>query len=358
MKQDKTVLVTGAAGFIGGRVVERLHFDGLANGRAGVHRWSSAARISRIPVDILKFDVLDKDNLPHVIDGSDFIVHCAYGDRSVTKEGTRNLLQAALDAGVERFVHLSTVEVYGNVSGQIDESMPMKYSGNPYADSKIEAEKACIEFRRKGLSVVILRPTIVYGPFSKLWSVRSVQLLHSGWGNITGLNGICNHLYVDDLVSAIILSLFNKSADNETFNISGLDPVTWAEFFDRFSSTIGLPLHKPKSFWQAYFRAYTISPVRKVARQIMNTHPEVVLTTTSRWPLLKGIARYTEKQIRSTPSAGELALYKRNAVYSIDKAKSSLGYLPKFDLNRGLQLNAAWLRHHGYLHTDNGDYRE
>lgn len=349
LKQNETVLLTGAAGFIGGRIVERAVLEGLFHVRAGIHRWSSVARIARFPVEMVKLDILDRGSLIQAMKGSDYVIHCAYGNKRVTEEGTENVLQVALQVGVRRVVHLSTVEVYGNVSGYVDESSPLRYSGNAYADSKINAEKLCREYHKKGLSVVILRPAIVYGPFSKLWTVRISQLLLAGWGSVNNLDGICNHVYVDDLVNAILLSLSKESIDGECFNITSSDPVTWGEFFARFSSVLEIPSGKPKSLLYAYSRAYMIEPLRWLGKQAMSTHPELVLRTTSRWPLLKRIARYIEKQIKTTPSPKELKLYKRKAVYSIDKARSLLGYSPKFDLEKGLKLTAAWLKHHGFI---------
>ena len=148
LSEGAVVLVTGASGFIGGRVVERLYLEGLANVRAGIHRWSSVARIARFPVELVKLDILDRNTLPRLMEGSDYVIHCAYGDKYTTVKGTENVLWSALEVGVRRVVHLSTVEVYGNVSGYIDESSPLKYTGNEYADSKIDAEKVCMRSYR------------------------------------------------------------------------------------------------------------------------------------------------------------------------------------------------------------------
>src|SRR5262245_10664748 len=99
------VLVTGAGGFIGGRVVEVFHRLGRPV-RAGVRRWSSGARIGRFPVEIVQCDVVERANLDVALDGVTAIVHCAVGDRDVVTRDTENVLAAALDASVRRVVHL------------------------------------------------------------------------------------------------------------------------------------------------------------------------------------------------------------------------------------------------------------
>ena len=109
MASRKTVLVTGAAGFIGGRVVETLCLSGSANVRAGIRRWSSAARIARFPVEIVLCDIMDEEQVAQAMAGATSVIHCAKAsNRDVIIQGTNNLLDAALRLDVERFVHLST----------------------------------------------------------------------------------------------------------------------------------------------------------------------------------------------------------------------------------------------------------
>src|ERR1043166_1234625 len=119
LSSARPILVPGAGGFIGGRVVEML--QGLLGipVRASVRRWTSAARIGRLPVEIVLCDIADADQVRRAMDGVRGVVHCAYGDPAVFVEGTRTVLQAALEAGVDRVVHLSTMEVYGDVEGVV-----------------------------------------------------------------------------------------------------------------------------------------------------------------------------------------------------------------------------------------------
>src|SRR5215469_2752110 len=114
------VLVSGAGGFLGGWITESLYLSGRAEVRAGVHRWESAARIASYPVEIAKCDVLDPATLSEALRGIDAIVHCAISkDYKVSTEGTRNLLEAAGRANIPRFIHVSSVAVYGDSAGTV-----------------------------------------------------------------------------------------------------------------------------------------------------------------------------------------------------------------------------------------------
>src|SRR3990172_4537453 len=135
------ILVTGAGGFIGGWVVESLYLSGFRNVRAGIRRWSSGARIGRFPVEMILCDVTDKNEVKRAMEGVDAVIHCAAGSRDVIVNGTGNILLTSLRNGVKRFIHLSTIDVYGEAEGEVDETFPFQYTGNVYGDSKIEAEK-------------------------------------------------------------------------------------------------------------------------------------------------------------------------------------------------------------------------
>ena len=121
--------------------------------------------------------------------------------------------------------------VYGDVSGNVDETYPYEYTGNPYGDSKIEAETICWEYYERGLPICILRPTIVYGPFSKLWTIEFAQGMQSGAWLLPQqyCQGICNLVYIDDLVSAIVLALQKQEAIGKAFNINGGENLKWNE---------------------------------------------------------------------------------------------------------------------------------
>ncbi|MCA9102349.1 MAG: NAD(P)-dependent oxidoreductase, partial [Planctomycetales bacterium] len=244
MSNDRTILVTGGGGFVGGRVAESIHLSGFGRARAGVRRWSSAARLCRFPIDVVMCDIMKREDAVQAVEGAQAVVHCAYtDDKTSIVEGTRNMLEAALNCGVERFVFLSTAEVYGSdVQGDVLEAHETPYTGRPYADGKIDAERLCLEYQAKGLPVTILRPSLIYGPMGQSWTVRVAARLQSGnWGTFDEYgSGYCNLIYVDDLVRAIFAAIENPHAVGETFNVNGPDVVTWNEYFQRFNERLGM----------------------------------------------------------------------------------------------------------------------
>ena len=348
------ILVTGASGFIGGRVVERLALERLDSVRALVHKWSRAARPAKFPIDIVAGDMMSQQDAAAAMQGVTHVVHCAYASapESVV-EGTRNLLAAALAAGVDRFVYVSTAEVYGAaVQGEIDESAPTEQSGSAYGDSKIDAETLCREFHQRGLSTAIVRPSIVYGPCSLSWIVGTAKRLQSGrWSEFEGYgDGVCNAVYVDDLVTAILLAAQHPAASGEAFNVNGPDKITWNEYFRKLNSAMQLPPLTKQSAGKSARRSAVTERVGNVIRLFVRQFEDRLMEIYLRGGTASRIMKRVKTILDSTPSPTELEkLYSRGAVYSDQKARDVLGYRPRYDLEKGLQLSVLWLKQNGYV---------
>jgi nucleoside-diphosphate-sugar epimerase len=345
------MLITGATGFIGGWLVESLCMNGSADVRAGVKSWARGARIGRFPVEIVMCDVLDKKQIAAAMRGATCVIHCAKGSSEIIIQGTKNMLDVAKRLRVNRFVYLSTAEVYGNTNGVIDETSPLQYTGSAYGDSKIEAEKLCWEYYRKGLPVTVIRPSIVYGPFSENWTVRLAQSLQSGnWGIFKGIgDGVCNLIYISDLVSGILLASSNKAAAGEAFNMVGPELITWNQYFQRLNAAMELPkLHviKPN---RLRLRSRVMQPVRTSAKFVLAHFPGPLKKVSQKSRLAKEVMQSFEKTMRTSPQLGELSLYNRNAIYPAKKAQDLLGFSPRFDVETGLNLTVSWLNHLGMI---------
>lgn len=350
----RTILVSGASGFIGGRIVERLALEQDESVRAWIRSWSRAARPARLAVDVTVGDVMNYEEVVQAVRGCTHVVHCAYSsDPRVIVDGTRNVLTAAAEGDIDRFVFLSTAEVYGsNAKGLIDEATPATPCGHTYADAKIEAEQLCQEFCRSGLPMTILRPSIVYGPFGAAWTVGIAKRLQSGhWGQFQQYgSGHCNAVYVDDMVSAVLLAIDRPAAIGHTFNVNGPDNVTWNEYFSRFNNALGLPPLDTKSAAASAARTAVVGQLTRAADAVMRRYGDRLMKVYLRGGAMSNVMRRVKTLLQATPSAHELnSLFSRQAIYSDAKARQMLGYNPQFGLDRGLALAALWLADGGFI---------
>jgi len=285
--------------------------------------------------------------------GVSHVVHCAVGGREVTVDGTRTVLEAARAEGVQRLVHLSTIDVYGRESGEVLQSQPPRRTGALYGDTKIEAEEACLAAAAAGLPLCILRPTIVYGPFSNLWTVEFAQRLqHRPWPlPPERAGGVCNAVYVDDVVQAVLLGLEHPHAVGETFNVNGAEWPTWFEYFTALNAQMGLPPIAAESAALSFVHAWAMKPARDAAKFALRRFKPQIMALYQRSSLARWSTKRAEATFRVAPTPGEFRLYGRTATYPTAKAHRLLGYRPRFSLAEGLRLSAGGLRHHGDIHS-------
>jgi predicted dehydrogenase/nucleoside-diphosphate-sugar epimerase len=344
-------LVTGATGFIGGRIVEILHMSKERNVRAGIRQWSSAARLGRFPVDIVMMDLMEKQDIEKALEGVTEIIHCAKGPGKVNAEGTRNLLEVAFEKGIKRFVHLSTAEVYGDVSGDIDENFPFQFTGNEYNKTKIEAEQVCWEYHEKGLPLTVVRPSIVYGPFCQNWSIHFAKMFLKGeWGIYESYGeGKCNLIYVDDLVAAILSILDNEDAVGHAFNIIGPEVISWNQYFDRFNASMGLPPLKKIEYSQARIKTNMMQPVRLLGSIVKKRFFGPVKKVAETFVLADRMMRFVEHSLKTTPGPDELKLFNKKAIFVVGKAKNILRFEPLNNVDSGLNKTIEWMRGQGIL---------
>lgn len=378
----KQVLVTGGTGFIGGRLVERLVLDCNANVRVLVSSVGNLSRIARLPIDIVQGDVTTAGDAERAAAGCDIIFHCAYGNkgsekerRRITVQGTENVLTAARKAASKRVVHVSTMMVYGKAAdSQLDETAARRYMRDWYPDSKIDAEKLVFDhIRDRAVPATVVQPTVVYGPYSPPFTVGVLnRLKRKRIILVDGGDGLCNAVYIDDLVTGMLLAAVKDEAVGEAFLISGEAPVTWREFFAKFEEMLGV--HGTVSMSAPEARAFYRQTEREkwAVRQLLKMVSELtnrprVRKRVERFPLGRTVVRLGERLAgrRSPPGNDkpihpllpyQIDFYQAKTHVRIDKAKRLLGYQPAFDLEAGMALTERWaewanLLYRGYTHS-------
>ena len=248
----RKILVTGATGFIGGRLIEALIQQHGCRVRALVHNFTNASRIARFPVEMAAGNITDEAAVAQAAQGCDFIIHAAVGssgekdaNRKATVQGTENVLKAGLAAGVSRVVHLSTVSVYGlTTDGDLQENSTRGRLPDDYSRNKSEAEALALEYhRKKGLPVAILQPTVVYGPFASSWTIGPLMGLRNMQIVLPKGDGLCNAVYIDDVVDAIIQAAEAPEAVGECCLVSAAEPVTWPRILRRLRGDARFSIH-------------------------------------------------------------------------------------------------------------------
>ena len=241
------VLVTGGTGFVGGHVVRALLETGKPV-RCLVRDPRKAAELERLGCELAEGDMAEPETLRRAVDGVEAVVHLVairQGKRSqfeqVMSTGTRDLLEAAREAGVQRFVHMSALGTSEETKGLV-----------PYYEAKWDMEQAV---RSSGLSHVIFRPSFVFArdggilpTFRKLAKLTPVTpILGSGKQRI-------QPIWVDDVAAYFARALDEEAATNRTFELGGPDVVSWNELWDRLKQALGVrrpSIHVPMTLMRA-----------------------------------------------------------------------------------------------------------
>lgn len=330
--RGKQALITGATGFIGGHLAERLATEEGVHVRALVRTPENGQRLAGLGIEVVPGDIVNFDSLPLALAGCQLIFHAAawVGESgakddvwAVNVTGTQNLVDAALAVGgMERFVHLSSCAVYGSLQQHnIDEQTPVRMGGNLYSDSKVAAEEIVFRaYHEHGLPVVSARVSQVYGPGSKHFTIRPIEAIKSGrMILIDGGRHLCKPIYIDNLVDGLILSAKVRTAVGEAINLTDGSPVSWRDFFGAYGRMLNIDSFPSIPFALAWLFGYfnEVQAALKSKRTTLN-----------------------RRTVRSLCSSNS---------FSNQKAQTLLGWQPKIDLNEGLQRTEAWLQAEGYL---------
>jgi len=349
--RTKRVLITGVNGFIGGRLAERLaqgegaRVRGLVRGVGARHSHdfvagsnqpsdaksnisSNLITANAVPLrdaEMFAGDVVDVDAVRRAVDDCDIVIHCAAMQsgrahlddyRRVNVGGTLNLLRAAREANTVRFVHISTISVHGVPPPRdVNADSPLSFRGDFYSVSKAEGERAAWQFARENkIALTVIRPACTFGPRSNAWTVIPLRRAKRNRPVLIGDgNGICNAVYIDNLVDLILLALKNDAASGHAFIGAEGRGVTWREFYGAYARMAGV--------------------------KHLHAMPRVVaLALTIPFEMLARVNGYPPRLARSS-----VEFYSHAVVFDIAKSKHLLGYEPRVSFEEGMRRTRQWL---------------
>jgi len=318
------VFITGATGFIGRALAARYRSLG-----SEVH---GLDRVADPGGNVLAGDVRNSGPWRAQLAGTDLVIHTAAVVSmtaplreawDVNCNGTRQLLTACREAGVGRFIQLSSIAAFGfDFPDGVDESFPLVTNGNSYVDTKIASEHAVLAAHAGGeLDCTIIRPGDVYGPASRAWIVVPLEMMRARQFLLPdGGRGVFSPVYIDDLVDGIVLAAASEAAAGQILTLTSGVGVSCADFFGhhwRWLGKSGAPPSLPRGL-------------------------AMILAE-----LGGGMARLLGRQ--SELGRGSVGLLGRHGTYSIGKARRLLGYEPRVELARGMALSEAWARERGLI---------
>jgi nucleoside-diphosphate-sugar epimerase len=334
------LLITGGTGFIGSGTALRARRLGHAVRVTGLRRTPfEAANIERLRAAGVEVALADLEELaasPRLLEGVDTVLHLAAAQhemnvpdahfQAVNVQGTEALVNACLRAGVGRFVHGSTIGVYGRCQGEIDETTPTA-PDNVYARTKLEGENVVLA-RRRELPAVVIRIPETYGPGDRRLLKLFRGIAQGTFFRIGGGSNLHHPIYIDDLVQGLLLAAEHPAAPGELFLLPGCDAVT------------------------------TDGMIAAVAAAVGRAPPWLRLPA---WPLLAA-AVALEAGLR--PLGIQPPLHRRRMDFFVKsfrfdggKARRLLGFAPQIPFREGAARTARWYEEVGELPTPDGRQR-
>jgi nucleoside-diphosphate-sugar epimerase len=327
------VFITGGTGFIGSRLALRSHEAGHQVTVLG--RVNNAAEeanrqlLASSGIGVVLGSVTEHDVVRGSASGQDIVFHLAAAQheanvpdqhfRDVNVEGTRNVLEASLRGGVKRFVHGSTIGVYGEaMEGELDEETPLR-PDNIYGITKREGEELALSYCDR-LPLTVIRISEVYGPGDR----RLLKLFRAIRRNAFFIIGSGDNkhqlIYVDDLIDGMYRAANEDSALGTIFVLAGSEVLTTQEMVDTIAAVLDArPVKRHAPLWPFYLAAVAMEKTLG--------------------PL--GIQPPLHRR--------RLNFFTKSFYFSQDKTAGVLGFRPGIDFREGVTRTAAWYEQNGLL---------
>lgn len=325
--KGKKVLVTGATGFIGGRLAERLACEEGAIVTGTGRNLAAVPFVAEAGVFLQQVDLLDEAAMRQAMAGQEIVFHVAawlgrHGSEqqahALNVTATELAIKLAAKAGVKRFIQVSSIAAYGHPPKvlQVDEDQPLDTEQEViYGRTKAKGELRAFALGKElGIEVTAVRPGLVYGPRAQSWTINMLKLVCKGTPVIFGDGtGHAYPIFIDNLVDGMLLTAVHPLAAGEAYNMC--DPVvTFNEWFGYYGRMCG---RKPRRipFWAAHILV-----------------------------MLNGLLGLNLPLNRP-----RLRMYALKAEFPATKAQKQLGFTSRVPIEEGMKITEAWLREEGYL---------
>ncbi len=316
------VFITGASGFIGRALCERYLSDG--------HDVLGCDLVADPRRQVVAGDDSEPGAWQDHAAGCELVIHTA-ADVSLRLErrekmwrsnvlGTANALAAAQRGGAGRFVHFSSVTVFGfDFPDGVDERHPVRNTFVPYPDSKIASEQVVLQAHLEGrVPCTVVRPGDVYGPRSRAWAVIPAQLIRSRRFTLPGAGrGIHSPIYIDNLIDGVVLAAVSGDTVGQVFTLSDGIGVPYREFFAPYAELVG--------------------------RRLITLPAPIAIGAAA---VIRRAAQLSSEDNEINPGSARYLL--RTGTYSNAKARRVLGWEPQIGVDEGLRRTTAWLREQGF----------
>jgi len=336
----KRVLVTGATGFIGRRLVQVL-LDVGAEVSVILRSNHGAKALKASNVNVLVGHLSDRPFLAQALSEQTVLFHLAYDMRASGRENLdlfNALLETVEASGLERIVHASSMVVYDHWPGdRIDENAAITRTGlEDYRDVKIVMEEALMAGSK---AAAILQPGIVHGPGSAMWTDGPRAALRRGAVILPDPPGLCPAIHVDDVIQAALRAAILPDLAQERFILKGQGAPTWGDFYEAHRTAIGdgevkfEPLQALEARLPPAAPPTGTPPAPPLAARISQVLRQIIGRDRFE-AIVRSVVRPLSRKGPTYPDRAMLRLYAANAVISDAETQKRLGYKPRIKLGR------------------------
>ena len=349
--------IIGASGFVGLRTTEILSRDPTWKIVPIVRTASSLAVLARDSIEWRIADLLSSTKLADALENCSVCLHAAIGDASQIVRMAETTYRACVLAGVKKLIWLSSASVHGQNPALDTKEETQLHDKHPiiYNNAKVRAEWTLERMARDGsVEIVLIRPSVVFGPRSR-WLGDALEALRTGGvACIDEGRGLCNTLYIDNLVEIIRLAALKPQARGQAFLVGDEETVTWRDFLLPIAQNLHLKektlvsVSPPACIFEreSILEAFAFHPMyTTVCARIPSRLKRHVKGMAVSWRRpLPEVGAWTIRKKMQPEITLEMALLQQcKWRLSSKKAIEMLGYSPPISFLEGMRRSLAWL---------------